>query len=323
MKLVRALASLCSLALVACGGASGEDITLPTEVDAASPDTGSGFDVADDVPTSDAPPKCGDLVCNGTETCETCPRDCGKCPKCDLAPSCTGAIAVPTTSTELPGFNNEGKSLYVCGVGLGEAASNTTCLDPRLRMRIRQINITKNGVWPGSLDMYCIVNASDGSTSEVAVTPLQKGLSDGNPPLIFDPNVALFWGQKELRTTTNNLTITYRCFRNTNVDAYTKTFGAIKDGAVKAGGVAGPWGWAFGLGSVAAGIVEAAIGSSGGDTLRLNVQQTIDAGALLELTNGRIWKIQQSGDGGGLNGKWDWTVEVEAWGCADARPLPK
>ena len=303
--------------MVGCGGANGEPDGVTTHADSAAE---MGFDTPSDVP--DAPPKCGDLTCNGTETCETCPRDCGVCPKCDKAPTCTGAVAIPTTSKDLPDFDNGGKNLYSCGVGLGAAAKDTTCLDPRLRIRIRQIKISKIGVWPGDLDMYCIVNASDGATSEVAITPLQKKLGDG-ASLVFDPSVALFWGQKELHTTINNLTVTYKCLRNTDLSAYTKVAGSIKDEAIKAGGVAGPWGWAFGLGGVAAGIVEAALGASGGDTLRLSVQQTIDAGALLEMTNGRIWRIQQSGDGGGLNGKWDWTIEVESWGCADARPLPK
>lgn len=312
--------ALLSGTIAACSGANGDS----TDGITTRADTGGAADVGFDVPTDvpDVAPKCGDLTCNGTETCETCPRDCGACPKCDKAPSCTGAVAVPTTSTDLTSFDNAGKNLYSCGAGLGAAAKDTTCLDPRLRIRIRQIKVDKIGVWPGTLNMYCIVNASDGATSEVAVTPLQKDLKDG-ASLVFDPSVALFWGQKELRTTINNLTVTYRCFRNNDVSAYTKVFGSIKDEAVKAGGVAGPWGWAFGLGGVAAGIVEAAIGSSGGDTLRLSVQQTIDAGALLEMTNGRIWRIQMGGDGGGLNGKWDWTMEIESWGCADARPLPK
>jgi hypothetical protein len=317
-KVERWAACLWIAVLAGCSGATGEADGVVTPTDANGD---VAFDVSDDVP--ETAPKCGDLVCNGTETCETCPRDCGKCPKCDLAPSCTGAIAVPTTSTELPSFNNEGKSIYACGVGSGVPAGETTCLDPRLRMRIRQIAIDKIGVWPGTLDMYCIVHASDGATSEVAITPLQKGLKDANPALIFDPGVALFWGQKELRTTINNLTITYKCFRNEDLTAYTKVAGTIKEQAIKAGGVAGEWGWAFGLGGIAAGIVEAALASSGGDTLRLNVQQTIDASALLDLTNGRIWKIRQTGEGGGLNGKWDWTMEVEAWGCADARMVPK
>lgn len=319
-KAERWAAFLCIGVLVGCSGATGEADGIVTNPDSGGED--AAFDVSADM-GPEVPPKCGDLTCNGTETCETCPTDCGKCPKCDLAPSCTGAIAVPTTSTELASFNNDGKSLYVSGVGSGMAAGSTTCLDPRLRIRIRQINISKIGVWPGSLDMYCIINASDGATSEVALTPLQKGLKDGNPPLIFDPSVSLFWGQKELRSTINNLTITYKCFRNEDLSAYEKVAGTIKDEAIKAGGVAGTWGWAFGLGGIAAGIVEAALASSGGDTLRLNVQQTIDASALLDLTNGRIWKIRQSGSGGGLNGTWDWTVEVEAWGCADARPIPK
>lgn len=301
-------------------GSSGTRTCREGVLGACSCNGDGGFDVSDDVP--DVAPKCGDLSCNGTETCEDCPSDCGKCPKCDMAPSCTGAISVPTSSTPLESFDNKDRNLYSCGTDIAKPASATTCLDPQLRIRIRKIDVTKIGVWPGTLNMYCIVNATDGATSEVAVTPLQKDLKDG-ASLVFDPTVALFWGGKDLHRTINNLTITYRCYRNTDVSAYTKVFGSIKDEAVKAGGVAGPWGWAFGVGAIAAGIVEAAVGSSGGDTLRLNVQQTIDAGALLEMTNGRIWKIRQSAKAGGLDGTWDWTMELESWGCAEARPIPK
>ena len=47
---------------------------------------------------------CGDAVCNGTETCSTCPADCGACP---TAPSTGGggggggAITIPTEKTDL------------------------------------------------------------------------------------------------------------------------------------------------------------------------------------------------------------------------------
>ncbi|MBK7394903.1 MAG: hypothetical protein IPJ34_01030 [Myxococcales bacterium] len=134
--------------LVGCSGATGENTDgVTTKADSGTPEVSDvSFDVPEDV--ADTPPKCGDLTCNGTETCETCPRDCGVCPKCDRAPSCTGAIAVPTTSKDLTSFDNAGKNLYVCGVGLGDAAKDTTCLDPRLRIRIRQLKITKNGGGP-------------------------------------------------------------------------------------------------------------------------------------------------------------------------------
>ena len=58
----------------------------------------------------------------------------------------------------------------------------------------------------------------------------------------------------------------------------------------------------------------------------LNVQQTIDAGALLDLTNGRDWVIQQMGSGPNTCGfskcNWDWELAIEAWGCADPRIGP-
>src|SRR5689334_21266323 len=55
----------------------------------------------DAVSLPDVPPRCGDNQCNGTETCESCPQDCGRCPRCSLAPSCTGAVSVPSASMAL------------------------------------------------------------------------------------------------------------------------------------------------------------------------------------------------------------------------------
>ena len=45
---------------------------------------GSGYDskavLKGFIATPKAPPSCGDGTCNGTETCSTCPQDCGECP---------------------------------------------------------------------------------------------------------------------------------------------------------------------------------------------------------------------------------------------------
>jgi len=60
------------------------------------------------------------------------------------------------------------------------------------------------------------------------------------------------------------------------------------------------------------------------DEFRINVQQTIDASMLLDLTNGRRWQVRGTGDAAGLGGLWDWSMEIETWGCSEARPpLPK
>lgn len=338
-----ALLSIAATSAAACGGASGED-TGPLQ--AAGCEAGVrececplGYEGKQicrddgsvgacscapvDSGVNDAPVEggvCGDFVCNVGETCAGCPRDCGQCPKCDVSPSCTGAVAIPTSSTNLSTFNNNGQQLYTSGVGTPKPSNAANCLDPQLRIRLQKATITYNGQMTGKLDMYCVIQATDGVKSEVAMTPLMTNLGDGDV-VPFQPTVSMFWGQKALQTTTQNLTITYQCLEATDNTSYQKALNAASDAAAKAGGAAGPWGWAFGLGSVAAAVAAAAI-PAGGDTLYLNVQQTIDASALLELTNGKIWKIQQNGTTNAFGTRWNWTLDIESWGCADALPSP-
>jgi len=259
---------------------------------------------------ADAAPACGDSRCDTGETCRTCPSDCGACKKCPAAPSCTDAVGVPSNATPRPDLFQS----YVDAGALPEAGApltSTECLAPQLRMRIESIKANDGGG-----ELYCVVNASDGATSEVAITQKTKKLGNGETNF-FDPSVALYWGQKDLRTTTNNLTITYNCFV-VKTDAYSKVVKAAGDSAIAAGGVAGPYGWAFGLGGVAANVASAALAAAAGDELRLNAQQVIDKSELLDLTNGRTWTIREGG-GCGLLCKWDWEVRLQSWGCADAR----
>jgi hypothetical protein len=326
--------------LVACAsGGSAKPVSTVGE-GAAGADAGVTLDsgtLPDDDDTDDDQPEpdpsqqegvCGDYVCNINESCADCSPDCGKCPECVLAPTCTGSAAVPTTATHLEGFDNAERSIYVSGLDdagmpAGTFVDDTDCIAPELRLRVRQISVVKDGVSLGSADLYCVLNASDGVHSEVMITPLQLGVGDGAPPLIFPPEAATFWGQGKAWQTLNNLTITYQCFLSKSNDGYKKVFDAIQNGATQAGGIAGPWGWAFGVGGVAAGLISAAIPEAK-DESRINVQQTIDASMLLDLTNGRRWTIRGTGDAPGIGGYWDWNVEVEAWGCSDARPpVPK
>src|SRR5262245_33904692 len=174
------------------------------------------------------------------------------------------------------------------GQPLGVNYDQTDCVAPQLRLRVRQINIVRDGVNLGSADLYCIIEASDGAHSEVMITPLQTGIGDDAPPLVFPPEASTFWGQGMPWQTLNNVAITYKCFRAVSNESYTKVFDAIQEGAKAAGGIAGPYGWAFGVGSVAAGLISAAI-PEGQDETRISVQQIIDKSMLLELTNGRTW----------------------------------
>lgn len=299
--------------LVGCGASGSGDGTFDAPSGGACDGSGcvdGGTSGAFDAGPA-APPSCGDTLCNGTETCRTCPRDCGECPKCDYAPSCSNALGIPTSPTPR-GDLYQGTDAPDAGADGGDAAAplsaSSTCKDPELRLRVEKVTTYKGGG-----QVYCIIDATDGSSSEVAITTKTKDLGGGETNY-FDPAVSMFWGQKQLHTTTNNLTVTYNCFV-VKSDAWSKVFGAMGDAANKAGGIAGPYGWAFGIGEVAAGAAAAGIQAASGDQLLLNAQQTIDKSELLDLTNGRTWSIRKSG--GGLLDKWDWQIDVESWGCAD------
>jgi hypothetical protein len=80
-------------AIAACGRS---DIVLPGQepseggfADAGFADVGTRFDANfSDVITAEVgtdailPPSCGNHACDGTETCSSCPEDCGLCPHC-------------------------------------------------------------------------------------------------------------------------------------------------------------------------------------------------------------------------------------------------
>ncbi|MBK8697656.1 MAG: hypothetical protein IPN17_36755 [Deltaproteobacteria bacterium] len=122
---------LAAALLAGCAGSDGAVVetidagAADDRVDAEAPD--AGFDAgAPDAPDVPPPPaRCGDGVCaRPMEDCMSCPLDCNRCPTCDMAPSCTGALAIPTTSTALPVCNNttasgEQRTNYACGTELG------------------------------------------------------------------------------------------------------------------------------------------------------------------------------------------------------------
>ncbi len=282
---------------------------------------------------SDAPAVCGDNVCAASESCVTCPADCGECAKCDLSPSCTGASSVPASPTALAAFNNAGQTSYTSGVGFcgpsdclpggsacssdgGTCCSGTCtagtcpadacgsdgdpqglCSDPLLKMRVSQIQIHKNGA-PGSLEMFCLVQADDGQSSQLMVTPEYMNLEDNNPALTLSPAAGTFWGEtvNGVKLSQFNITVTYTCYMVTTPGALQNALMAISNFAGAAAGIPGnPYGWIFGIGGAAAAAAAAATATGNGATPLLNVQQTMDSSSLLRLTIGYTWTIEQSG----------------------------
>ncbi len=312
--------------LAACGSASGRDQAFSeTSCDAAAncacDSSAEGCAAADTFKEAGVSPSeskvCGDGACGMSETCVTCPRDCGVCAACSAAPGCTAAVGTPSFTTLRADLCIDESKNASTDAGALEEPSGAGCGDPQLRLRLASVKTNAGGS-----TIYCIVNASDGLKSEVALTVKTKALEDGET-YFFDPAVGTLWGQTALQTTTNNITLTYNCFR-VKSDSWSKALSAGSDAATKVSGVAGPYGWAFGLGAVGAEVASAAIAASSGDELVFNAQQTIEKGKLLDLTNNRSWTIRKAHEGGFLEWSWDWELKIEAWGCADGTlPAPQ
>ena len=303
----------CSLGaiLVACGasGSGGGGFDTPPD---------AGGDAAAPALAHDGSPGCGDGVCAAPESCTTCSLDCGACPKCDLAPACTGAAGAPANPLVRPDLSQPAPDAGAFDAG-GGAGNGTKCADPELRIRIQKIK-----VYSGGGTLYCIVDANDGKTGEMALTPKTGSMGD-NDESFFDVGQATYWGQKDLRATTDNVVVTYNCYRVKN-DAWANALQAAGDTAAQIGGQSvGPYGWAFGVAGVAANAAAAAVtAANANDDLMLNAQQVLAKEDLLDLTNGRTWTIRKGDPGGILGvGKWDWEITLEAWGCADGIPTAR
>ncbi len=288
--------------------AGAADAALP---DAGAPDTGTFV------------PRCGDLLCTeGAEDCETCPLDCDVCPVCDMAPTCTGALAVPTSSEALPECSNTDgsgdRTNYACGVGLGVPPSDTTCADPQLRIRVREISI-RRGFFDISRNLYCVISAEDGRHSELLLTsPREVAGNRRTTTFNLPPSQSALWGQGDLYRSISNITVTYTCFLTSNTAAAQRVLDDISDRAAEVAEHADGYGWVFGTASVLGTIIGSSLGAGSDDQI-LDVQQTIDAGALLTMTNARSWEIRGKVGNLDLSGASELRLTIESWGCADVR----
>ena len=292
----------------ATGSQGADEALAPTPTD----DAGTGEETSVD--------PCGDRHCDetGGETCTSCAVDCGDCASCTAAPTCTGAFPFPSAPTALASFDNAGRAIYVCGDDVGTPAAS--CSSAQLKVAVRSLVAHRSGT--SGANLFCVVTSDDGQASELLVTPLQSGVLDG-ASFPLSAAQGMVWGQSPaVKLSQFNLTLQYDCYELTQPSQWAGLLGAIGNAVGAVGSVPGnPYGWAFGLGGIAAQAAATALNTAPGVVLRMSVQQTISAHALIDLTNGRTWSIRQAGSTGGtFPATWDWELQVESWGCAEPRP---
>lgn len=240
---------------------------------------------------------------------------------CPATPACgNGSLGVPAESSvrdDLATFVDNG---VLVGVDAGAPAENARCLPPQLRVRIQKLDMHAGGG-----EGYCIVEATDGVTSAAAMTMKTAAIGAGDD-FPFPVDQALLWGQRRPECTSNNLTLTYYCFKVIDNSTWSAAAKAMGDTAVQFGGspFAGQYGWAFGLGGAASNAVAAGITAAQKDEIRIKIQQTIPANALLDLTNGRTWsvrsRVKEKCTPVGCLRDFDWELTLQAWGCAEKLP---
>jgi hypothetical protein len=288
-----------------------------------------GAEIVDAATASDGgparPARCGDLFCTAeAEDCTTCPLDCGACPTCDMAPTCTGALAVPTSSEPLSSCDNtlDGvhRTNYACGIGLGVPPNETTCADPQLRIRVREIVIDRGNV-DLERQLFCVISAEDGRHSELLLMSPRSVAGGGRETSInLRLSEGLLWGQGDLYRSISNITITYACYLTSDNAAAQRVLDEIAGRAAEVSEHADGYGWVFGTVAVLGTIIGSSLGAVT-DNQILDVQQTIDAGALLEMTNGRTWQVRDRRGNFLLSGASDLRLTMESWGCADVRTI--
>jgi hypothetical protein len=271
------------------------------------------------------PISCPEGTCLTDGFCGPCtiePPDGGPKPPggtCDLAPSCPDGLGLPAGPKEIQTCSSLERKSYGCGEDLGVHPSKTTCADPTLKLRIARIRTPKpkdGGFLGGNkVDLFCVVEASDATTSELLVTSLHKNFGRDSD-LLLTPKEGIFWGQNPdaLKSSASNLTITYRCYENKEQQGILKFLDVIGKVAAVGSGVRGnPYGRYFEVAGEAAAVLTEAIKATQQMIVkRLEVQQTIHANAFLEMTKGKTWSIRQTAPGG----DWTWELLIEAWGCS-------
>lgn len=306
----------------ACGPASAAQATVGPFLGVTSPSDPDAGTTPVDAGTPAA--TCGDGVCtSGAEDCVSCPLDCNRCTGCEMAPSCPRASVPPATGVSLPGCDNTTVTLgertdYTCGSDLGVAAMFTSCADPLLQIRVKEISI-RRGFFDTPGMLYCVIGAADGSHSELLlVLPRAVAGNRDTTRINLPSGQSMPWGQGDLYRSTSNITIRFRCFLTSNAEA---AQGALNDIAGRAAMVsqrADGSAWVFRT----AAALDTVIGSSlpaPSDSAVLDVRQTIDARALLAMTNVRSWVVRSHRGNLDLSRAWDLSLTMESWGCADGR----
>lgn len=190
------------------------------------------------------------------------------------------------------------------------------CEDPRLRIRVAQINVPEEYDDTTNDEIYCLVAAEGTESSELRLTPITPPLDEGSS-YEFPLATGIVWGQQDLAAPKGNLALTYNCIESDDLSIYNGLIDAIGDAAEQAGGQAEDSGWVFDAVGIFADLLPAVLSLDGDDQL-FNAAQIIPEDTHLALTQGAYWLVRRTYETGNpFASNWDWELRMEIWGCHD------
>lgn len=196
------------------------------------------------------------------------------------------------------------------------------CGAPMLRMRVAQILVSEEDDDMANDIVYCMVTTDSQAGAEIRVTPKTPNLDEGDKYDFSIPE-GIMWGLNGPRSPQGNLLITYNCIEADDNSTYTKLLEDIGNASSQIGGALNqsgiPYGWVFEVVGAVLPVIGGALSLDGDDQL-FNATQTIEADKQLELTTGAFWTVRRSGTHSMSD--WDWTLRIEAWGCAEFGSIP-
>ena len=186
---------------------------------------------------------------------------------------------------------------------------------PSLRIRLGKITVTEEDDDVANDEVYCAISASAKDVQELRITPKTRALDEGESQTFTGEDTVVF-GQGTPRAAGADITMKYDCFETDSSQGYAAFVKAAADAAKKYGTKVVSEDNA-GYVSTGADLVSAflpQILALDSDDHLFVASQTIPVARQMDLAKGASWTLRKSGTH--LWSDWDWTLTMEAWGCA-------
>ncbi len=186
---------------------------------------------------------------------------------------------------------------------------------PSLKIRLGKITVTEEDDDVANDEVYCAISATAKDVQELRITPKTRALDQGESQSFTGEETVVF-GQGTPRAAGADITMKYDCFETDSAAGYSAFIKAAADAAKKYGTKVVSADNA-GYVSTGADLVSAflpQILALDSDDHLFVATQTLSVAKQMELAQGSSWTIRKSGTH--LWSDWDWTLTMEAWGCA-------